>query len=107
VDAGKAEQWLEKLEGDITLMEGWPRHEVRLTRSGALVVKFSSPNLGSIRREAQRLREIGLVEGNHLTMKMPEEAATATSRSLGGVLSTPRGFPYMAPTNSGDLRRSL
>ena len=72
VDAGKAEQWLEKLEGGITLMEGWPRYEVRLTRSGALVVRFSFPNLGSIRREAQRLREIGLVEGNHFTTKMPE-----------------------------------
>jgi Fe2+ transport system protein FeoA len=72
VDAGKAEQWLEKLEGGVTLKEGWPRYEVRLTRSGALVVRFSSPNLGSIRREAQRLREMGLVEGNHFTMKMPE-----------------------------------
>jgi GNAT superfamily N-acetyltransferase len=39
---------------------------------GALVVRFSSPNLRSIKREAQRLREMGLEEDKHFTVKMPE-----------------------------------
>ncbi len=72
MDAGKAGRWLEKLEGGITLKEGWPRYEVGLTRSGALVVRFSSPNPDSIEREAQRFREIGLVESKHFSVKMPE-----------------------------------
>jgi hypothetical protein len=72
VNAGKAEQWLEKLEGGITLKEGWPRYEVGLTRSGALVVRFTSPNPHSIGREAQWSREMGLEEGVHFTVKMPE-----------------------------------
>jgi hypothetical protein len=72
VDAGKAERWLEKLEGGITLKEGWPRYEVGLTRSGALVVRFTSLNPDNIEREAQRLREMGLVEGVHFSVKMPE-----------------------------------
>jgi len=73
VDAGKTERWLEKLEGGITLKEGWPRYEVGLTRSGALVVRFTSPNPHSIRRETQRFREMGLEEGVHFTVKMPKD----------------------------------
>ena len=72
VNAGKAEFWLEKLEKGRVLMEGWPKYEVRLVRSGALVVRFSSPNPDSIAREAQRLKEMGLEEGRHFTVKMPE-----------------------------------
>jgi len=72
VDADKAERWLEKLEGGLTLKEGWPKYEVGLTRSGALLVRFSSTNSGNIEREAQRLREMGLEEGRHFTVKMPE-----------------------------------
>ncbi|NAZ33658.1 MAG: hypothetical protein GU356_05170 [Pyrobaculum sp.] len=72
VNAGKAEFWLEKLEKGRVLMEGWPKYEVRLVRSGALVVKFSSPNPDSIAREAQRLKEMGLEEGRHFTVKMPK-----------------------------------
>jgi hypothetical protein len=71
VDAGKAERWLEKLERGLTLMEGWPKYLVRLVE-GALVVRFASPNLDSIEREKQRLKEIGLEEGKHFTVKMPE-----------------------------------
>jgi Fe2+ transport system protein FeoA len=71
VDAGKAESWLEKLEGGITLKEGWPKYFVRLVK-GALVVSFTSTSPDSIEREAQRLREMGLVEGVHFTVKMPE-----------------------------------
>jgi hypothetical protein len=69
VDAGKAESWLEKLEEGRVLMEGWPKYYVGLIE-GALVVRFSSPNPDSIEREAQRLREMGLEEGKHFTVKM-------------------------------------
>ena len=73
IDADKAERWLEKLERGRVLMEGWPKYLVRLVRSGALVVKYQSTNPGSIKQEAQRLREMGLEEGRHFTVKMPEE----------------------------------
>ncbi len=72
VDAGKAKRWLKKLERGRVLKEGWPKYLVRLVE-GALVVRFASPNLDSIEREKQRLREIGLEEGRHFTVKMPEE----------------------------------
>ena len=71
VDAGKAEGWLEELEKGLTLREGWPRYHVRLVE-GALVVSFSSTNPDSIEWEAQRFREMGLEEGRHFTVKMPE-----------------------------------
>jgi Fe2+ transport system protein FeoA len=72
VEAGKAERWLEKLEGGVTLIEGWPRYEVGLVE-GALVVRFSSTDRNSIQREAQRLKAMGLEEGIHFSVKMPEE----------------------------------
>jgi hypothetical protein len=72
VDAGKAERWLEKLEEGRVLMEGWPKYEVGLT-DGALVVRYISTNPSNIEREAQRLREMGLKEGKHFSVKMPEE----------------------------------
>jgi hypothetical protein len=68
----RAERWLEKLERGRVLMEGWPKFEVRLTNSGGMVVKFSSPNPDSIEQVAQRLREMGLKEGRHFSVKMPE-----------------------------------
>ena len=73
VDAGKAEGWLEKLEKGLTLKEGWPKYKVELARSGALVVKFGSTNPDSIKQEAQRLENMGLEEGSHFSVKMPEE----------------------------------
>jgi hypothetical protein len=72
VDASKAERWLKKLERGVTLKEGWPMYNVRLTSSGALEIRFSSPNLNSIQREVQRLKEMGLEEGKHFSVKMPE-----------------------------------
>jgi GNAT superfamily N-acetyltransferase len=72
IDASKAEGWLEKLEEGRVLMEGWPKYHVGLTRSGALMVKFGSPNPDSIQREAQRFRDMGLEEGKHFTVKMPK-----------------------------------
>jgi hypothetical protein len=73
VDAGKAELWLEKLEGGLTLKEGWPKYEMGLMRSGALVVRYRSTSRKDIEREARRLMAMGLVEGVHFSVEMPEE----------------------------------
>jgi hypothetical protein len=71
IDEKKAEGWLKKLEEGRVLMEGWPKYKVGLNK-GALEVRFGSPNPDSIAREVRRLREIGLEEGKHFTVKMPE-----------------------------------
>jgi hypothetical protein len=73
VDAGKAEGWLEKLEKGRVLKEGWPKYYVGLSSSGALEVRYQSTDRNNIEREAQRFRNMGLVEGVHFTVKMPEE----------------------------------
>jgi hypothetical protein len=67
----KAKRWLEKLEKGRVLKEGWPKYQVRLVE-GALVVSFRSTNLDNIKQEAQRFREMGLVEDVHFTVKMPK-----------------------------------
>ncbi len=72
VDADKAERWLKKLEEGLTLKKGWPEYEVRLAK-GALVVRYRSTNPDNIKQETQRLREVGLEEGWHFAVKMPEE----------------------------------
>jgi hypothetical protein len=77
VDASRAEGWLEKLERGRILKEGWPMYHVGLTRSGALEVKYQSTDTDNIEREAQRLRDMGLEEGRHFTVKMPEERRVA------------------------------
>jgi hypothetical protein len=82
VDEKKAELWLEKLEKGLTLMEGWPKYHVGLARSGALVVRFASSNLDSIQQVARQLNEIGLVEGRHFSVKMPEEGRDGYVRIL-------------------------
>jgi hypothetical protein len=53
------------------LKEGWPECYVGLVE-GALRVRFSSTNPVSIERERQRLKEMGLEEGRHFSVKMPE-----------------------------------
>jgi len=73
VDAGKAERWLEKLEDGVTLKEGWPKYKVRQSGSGALEVKYQSTDPDSIQREARRFRNMGLEEGRHFVVKMPED----------------------------------
>jgi len=73
VDAGKAERWLEKLEDGVTLKEGWPKYKVRQSGSGALEVKYQSTDPDSIQREARRFRDMGLEEGRHFVVKMPED----------------------------------
>jgi hypothetical protein len=107
VDARKVEGWLEKLERGLTLMEGWPKYHVRLSSSGALEVKYQSTSPDSIEQEAQRFREMGLVEGVHFTVKMPEGAATATLGSSGRAWSAPPGSPYAARENSRSWRLNL
>ena len=72
VDEKKAERWLEKLKSGLTLMEGWPKYEMGHARSGALEVRYASINPDSIERERQRFRAMGLEEGVHFTVKMPE-----------------------------------
>jgi hypothetical protein len=72
VDEKKAERWLEKLESGLTLMEGWPKYEMEHARSGAFIVRYRSINPDSIEREAQRLREMGLEEDKHFSVKMPK-----------------------------------
>jgi hypothetical protein len=72
VDEEKVERWLKKLERGLTLKGGWPKYYVRLARSGALEVRYRSTSPESIEREARRLREMGLVEGRHFSVKMPE-----------------------------------
>ncbi len=71
MDAGRAEQWLEKLEKGLTMREGWPRYYVGLVE-GALVVIYRSTDPVSIEDETRRFREMGLKEGRHFTVKMPE-----------------------------------
>jgi len=78
VDAGKAEGWLRKLERDRTQREGWPKYNVRLVEGMPMVI-YCSTNPDSIRREAQRLKDMDLEEGRHFTVKMP--GAVGASRS--------------------------
>jgi hypothetical protein len=105
VDADKAEGWLEKLERGRVLMEGWPKYLVRLSSSGALMVIFGSTNPDNIVREAQRFRDMGLVEGVTSLSRSRRAARRATSLSLGRVLSAPRGFLYTARENNGSWRQ--
>jgi DUF971 family protein len=72
VNASTAERWLEELERGLTLMEGWPMYSVGL-KDDALMVRYHSTNPESIKQETQRLRKMGLVEGEHFSVKMPEE----------------------------------
>jgi len=71
IDAGKAERWLKKLEEGRVLMEGWPKYHVGL-KDGTLMITFGSTNRDSIERERQRLKEMGLEEESHFSVKMPE-----------------------------------
>jgi hypothetical protein len=81
VKADKAEGWLKKLEKGLTLREGWPKYQLRLME-GALVVRYQSTNSGNIEREAQRLRQMGLKEDVHFTVKRPEEGRQGYVRIL-------------------------
>jgi hypothetical protein len=73
VDANKAERWLEKLESGRVLWEGWPKYHVGLTNNGALVVKYRSTNLDSIKQVEQQLKQMGLEKDVHFTVKIPKD----------------------------------
>jgi hypothetical protein len=77
----KASRWLKKLERGFTLKEGWPKYNIRLAE-GSLEIKYMSINPASIEREAQRLRDIGLEEGRHFTVKMPRGGEAGVVRIL-------------------------
>jgi hypothetical protein len=78
----RAEKWLKKLERGSASRRGWPKYLVRLMRNGALEVRFASTNPRNIEREAERLRAMGLEEGKHFTVKMPEEGRDGYVRIL-------------------------
>jgi hypothetical protein len=90
VDEKKAERWLEKLERGLVLREELPNYDVRLSSTGALRVTFASVNPNNIMREAQRLENMGLEEGRHFTVKMPE------GRKRGRVSILRRGLEHVA-----------
>ncbi len=73
VDEEKAKHWLDKLKRGHTVREGWPKYLIGLDHHGALLVRFASTAPDNIEREKQRLREMGLMEGVHFSVKMPEE----------------------------------
>jgi hypothetical protein len=101
VDEKRAGRWLEKLEEGLTLREGWPKYSVQLTE-GALVVRFGSTDPDSIKQAVQRLRDMGLVEGRHFTVRMPE------GRSVGYVSILKEGLVYAARLSvhgSGEQQR--
>jgi hypothetical protein len=72
VDAGKAEGWLVKLEEGLVLAEELSKYDMSLSGGGALVVRFGSTSRDSIEQEAAWLKKMGLREGRHFTVKMPE-----------------------------------
>jgi hypothetical protein len=72
VDKKKTKRWLEKLEKGRVLKEGWPKYNVRLVE-GALMVRYRSTDPDNIEREAKRFRNMGLEEGTHFSVRMPEE----------------------------------
>jgi Fe2+ transport system protein FeoA len=75
---------------------------VRLVE-GALVVRYETTNSGNIEEEAQRFRDMGLVEGVHFTVKMPEGG------QAGYVLILKEGLAYAAwlSVNGSERQREL
>ncbi|MFZ8837481.1 MAG: PaRep2b protein [Pyrobaculum sp.] len=69
VPEARARRWLEALERGRAPLRGYGP---ALSNTGALAVRFISTNAANVEREAQRLRDMGLVEGLHFTAKMPE-----------------------------------
>ncbi|MFP3169240.1 MAG: PaRep2b protein, partial [Thermoproteus sp.] len=100
-DAGKAERWLRKLERRRTARRGWPKYRVGLVE-GALEVRYRSTSRGSIEREARRLAEMGLREGAHFTVKMPEGGRKGHVSILKGGLAY---AAWLSAHGSGDQRR--
>jgi hypothetical protein len=89
IDVVRAERWLEKLKGGLTLREGWPKYNVQLV-GGALVVRYQTTNPGNMEREVQRLEAMGLEEGVHFAVRMPEGG------KAGYILIRKEGLAYVA-----------
>jgi len=98
VPEARARRWLETLERGRA-----PRgYNLALSNTGALVVRLITTNAANVEREAQRLREMGLVEGLHFTVKMPEGG------KAGRVSILKEGLAYaawLAARGSGERRR--
>jgi hypothetical protein len=78
VNTNTAERWLEKLERGRVLMEGWPKYHV----DGVHAVTYRSTDRNSIEREVQRLKEMGLEQGRHFSVKMPDGGEAGYVRIL-------------------------
>jgi hypothetical protein len=95
----RARRWLEALEKGRAPPRGY---SPALSKTGALLVRFITTNAANIEREAQRLREMGLVEGLHFTVKMPE------GKRAGRVAVLKEGLAYaarLAARGSGEQKR--
>ncbi len=78
-----------------------PKYYIRLNE-GALIVTYSSINPDSIKQEAQRLRDMGLEEGVHFTVKMPKGGRKGYVRIL------KKGFEravWLSKYGSGEQQR--
>jgi hypothetical protein len=102
IGEGTADRWLEKLERGLTLREGWPKYGVWLTSSGALAVEYHTTNSGNMEREVQRLRDMGLVEGVHFAVRMPEGGKRGYVRILREGLAY---AAWLSAYGSGDRQR--
>ena len=77
IDAKRAQRWVAKIE------------RMHIYSVGEKLTVYSKhPEV--LEREAQRLREMGLVEGWHFTLKMPEDGAVGRLRILA------KGLAYIA-----------
>jgi hypothetical protein len=101
IGADKAERWLRRLERGRTARRGWPKYRVGLVE-GALEVRHRSTSRGSIEREARRLAEMGLREGAHFSVKMPEGGRKGHVSILKGGLAY---AAWLSVHGSGDQRR--
>ncbi len=102
VDEEKAKHWLDKLKRGRTVREGWPKYLIGLDHHGALLVRFASTAPDNIEREKQRLREMGLMEGVHFTVKMPEEGRYGYVSILKGGLER---AAWLSVYGEGEQRR--
>jgi hypothetical protein len=69
---------------------------------GALEVRYRSTSRGSIEREAKRLAEMGLKEGAHFTVRLPEGGRKGHVSILKGGLAY---AAWLSAHGSGDQRR--
>jgi hypothetical protein len=63
----RARRWLNVLEGVRR-----PLYGITLTKKKGIMVRYFTTNPHNLEREAQRLRDMGLVEGLHFAVKTPE-----------------------------------